>query len=125
MAAVVATGAEATIRLAPGVKPLSVLDRAHRIEGSATGASVIVHVPLGQFTRTERKTVLLKVALEATHDDQAPVGEVEVTYREIGAGSASKVTGVLAVPVGSGHQAATHRFLRCCDGGNRTAQTHE
>ncbi len=98
MAAVIATTAEAVIRLAPGVELVSVLDRAHRVEGSPS-EGVTVRVPLGQFTRNERKTVLVKVALKP-NDDKAEVADVEVSYRDVGAPVASKSTGTLAVAVG-------------------------
>ncbi len=97
MTSVVAMGAEAIVRLAPGVELRSVLDRAHSIEKTSDGR-VVVRVPLGQFTRGERKTVLLKVALKA-NDDVAEVADVDVAFRAVGAG-ATKATGTLAVPVG-------------------------
>jgi len=99
MASVVAMGAEASIHLAPGVKLVSVLDRVHRIDTASDG-TVTVHVPLGQFTRNERKTVLVKVALESS-EPEAKVGEAELAYREVGSTTFTKTFGVLAAPTGT------------------------
>ncbi|MBL8721552.1 MAG: protein kinase [Myxococcales bacterium] len=102
MASVVAVSTEAVVRLTPGIELLSVLDRTHKIEGNA-GDGFVVRVPLGQFTRAERKTVLLKIALKAS-EDKTPIGDVDLSFREPGDKVATLVKGRLAVPTGNDGQ---------------------
>ncbi|MGZ3455639.1 MAG: protein kinase domain-containing protein [Polyangiales bacterium] len=94
LGAVVADSTEASIRLAPGVQLLSVLDRAHRVDGDT------VHVPLGQFAKNERKTVLIKIAVRALEDGAIPVAHVDVVYRDLISSGAGKTSGELAIGVG-------------------------
>ncbi|MGZ5968216.1 MAG: protein kinase domain-containing protein, partial [Polyangiales bacterium] len=93
-AMVVAASVEATIRLAPGVQLVKMLDRAHRIEGST------IHVPLGQLTRDEHKTILLKVALSPAGVDRAPVCTTEIEFRDLLEPGLAHVRGELALLVG-------------------------
>jgi tRNA A-37 threonylcarbamoyl transferase component Bud32 len=86
----VATGVEARIELAPGVELVALLDRAHRIEGSA------VVVPLGQFARAEQKTVLMKVALAPHAQGAFPVCRIDVGLRSAPTAGAAKLGGELA-----------------------------
>ncbi len=98
-ASVVATHGEAVIKLAPGVKLVKVLDRMNRIDD--LGGQTTVHVPLGQFARSERKTVLIRIAVEPT-GTLAQLATVDLSYREVGASAMRVVSGSLAVPVGGG-----------------------
>jgi serine/threonine protein kinase len=97
---IVATNAEATIRLPAGVRLITVLDRANTVE--ANGAETIVRVPLGQFTRNERKTVLVKVAIDPAGETLAPVSSVQLAFREAGMSTVFvKSMGTLSAPVGT------------------------
>jgi Ca-activated chloride channel family protein len=107
LTSVLATGSEVAIRLAPNVRLLSVLDRANRID--TFGGVTTIHVPLGQFTRNERKTVLIKIAVDsggapgsaAGSVKAAKIADVSFTYKAAGASSLSTYGGSLTLPVAS------------------------
>ena len=88
-----ASEAEATIDLAPGVELDRVYDRAFRRNGSQ------VIVPLGSFAGAEVKTVLLKVRAPSGADGVVPVAEVDVAYHDAAGGSASHVHGQLSTEI--------------------------
>jgi Ca-activated chloride channel family protein len=73
----IASGAEASIDLAPGVELDRVLDRSFRRVGSR------VIVPLGTFDRSEVKTVLMKVRVPTRGDGAVPVANVEVAWKDL------------------------------------------
>jgi Ca-activated chloride channel family protein len=96
MSAVVATDAEATIHLQPGVEVVSVLDRKHTVSGST------VRVPLGQFTSGERKTVLLEIAVSPTMMGPLAVADVDVAYRDQATSADAHAKGKLSLLVATG-----------------------
>ncbi len=96
MSAVVATDAEATISLQPGVELVAVLDRKHSVSGST------VKVPLGQFASAERKTVLLEIAVTPATMGPFSVANVGLAYRDQAAGRDARVEGALSVLVATG-----------------------
>ena len=89
----VATSAEATIDLAPGVELVRVFDRSFRRAGNQ------VVVPLGAFSGAEVKTVLLKVRVPGGREGVTPVADVELSYRDLVSGSAGRCSGKLALEV--------------------------
>lgn len=89
----VASGAEVSIDLAPGVELDRVFDRSFR----RTGGRVLV--PLGTFATGEVKTVLLKVRVPAQAAGKAPVADVELGYRDLVANADAKCNGSLDVQV--------------------------
>jgi Ca-activated chloride channel family protein len=93
LATTVASGAEVTVELAPGVELDRVFDRAFRRAGNR------VSVPLGSFTSGEVKTVLLKVRIPSQKEGTALVADVNMTYRDLVADSDGRCDGRLAVQV--------------------------
>lgn len=91
----VATGAEATIELAPGVELDRVFDRTFRRSGNK------VIVPLGAFAAGEAKTVLLKVRVPAAQEGSVAVADVDLQYRDLVVDRASSCNGRLATFVTS------------------------
>ena len=89
----VATNAEATIELAPGVELSRVFDRSFRRSGNQ------VIVPLGAFSGTEVKTVLLKVRVPSGREGVAPVASVDLGYRDLVSGADGRCSGKLALEV--------------------------
>lgn len=89
----VASGAEVSIDLAPGVELDRVFDRSFRRAGGR------VIVPLGTFAAGEVKTVLLKVRVPAQGAGKAPVADVELGYRDLVANLDSKCNGSLDVEI--------------------------
>jgi Ca-activated chloride channel family protein len=87
----VASGAEVSIDLAPGVELDRVFDRSFRRAGGR------VIVPLGTFAAGEVKTVLLKVRIPGQAAGKAPVADVELGYRDLVANLDSKCNGSLDV----------------------------
>jgi Ca-activated chloride channel homolog len=94
LANAVATATEATIKLAPGVELITVMDRAHRKEGN------VVKVPLGQLVRDEKKTVLIKVAVSPKEPGLVPLCDVDVTYRDLLDNKDGATHGTLGVVTG-------------------------
>jgi Ca-activated chloride channel homolog len=89
----VASGAEVTIELAPGVELDRVFDRSFRRSGNR------ISVPLGSFSGGEVKTVLLKVRIPSQQEGTTLVADVNMTYRDLVADSAGRCDGKLAVEV--------------------------
>jgi len=96
MSAVVATDAEATIHLQPGVELVSVLDRKHTISGST------VRVPLGQFGSAERKTVLIEIAVTPAMMGPLSIANVDLAFRDQATSAEAHTTGALSVLVATG-----------------------
>lgn len=92
----IASGAEVAIDLAAGVELDRVFDRTFRRSGNR------VIVPLGTFAQGDVKTVLLKVKVPAQTDGKVAVAAVDLTYRDLAAGSDSRCAGKLALEVGDG-----------------------
>lgn len=92
----VASGAEVAIDLAAGVELDRVFDRTFRRSGNR------IIVPLGTFAQGDVKTVLLKVKVPAETDGKVAVAAVDLTYRDLAAGSDSRCQGKLALEVGAG-----------------------
>jgi Ca-activated chloride channel family protein len=93
---VVAAGLEARLELAPGVELLEMLDRAHRVEGRT------VVVPLGQLSRGEKKTALLRVAVDRPAGGPLPLCRVEVAMRGGPAGGITTLSGEIATVASEG-----------------------
>ena len=91
----IASGAEVAIDLAPGVELDRVFDRSFRRAGNK------VMVPLGSFAQGEVKTVLMKVRLRGQGEGEAPVAGVEMTYRDLVAGTEGRCEGKLGVEITS------------------------
>jgi Ca-activated chloride channel family protein len=89
----VASDAEATIDLAPGVELERVFDRAFRRAGSQ------VVVPLGSFSGAEAKTVLLKVRVPTGREGVTPVASVDLAYRDLVTGTDGRCAGKLGLEV--------------------------
>jgi Ca-activated chloride channel family protein len=92
----VASGAEVAIDLAAGVELDRVFDRTFRRSGNR------IIVPLGTFGQGDVKTVLLKVKVPAQTDGKVAVAAVDLTYRDLAAGTDSRCDGKLALEVGDG-----------------------
>ena len=92
----VASGAEVAIDLAAGVELDRVFDRTFRRAGNR------IIVPLGTFGQGDVKTVLLKVKVPSQTDGKVAVAAVDLTYRDLAAGSDSRCAGKLALEVGDG-----------------------
>ena len=75
--ALVASGTELVIDLAPGVELLEVYDRSFERRGHA------LVVPLGTFTEVETKTLLVKVRLSEALEGKLPVAEVHLSYDDL------------------------------------------
>jgi Ca-activated chloride channel family protein len=97
----VATSAEASIELAPGVELVRVFDRSFRRAGNQ------VIVPLGAFSGTEVKSVLLKVRVPSGREGVAPVASVELGYHDLVTGADGRCSGKLALEVVSDAAQAT------------------
>lgn len=89
----VASNAEAVIELAPGVELDRVFDRSFRRAGNQ------VIVPLGSFSGSEVKTVLMKVRAPRGREGLTPVADVDLTYRDLVSASDGRCGGKLAVEV--------------------------
>jgi Ca-activated chloride channel family protein len=89
--AMVASGATASIDLAPGVELVRVLDRSYSRDGSR------VDVPLGTFAPGETKTVLLEVRVPARQAGPLQVADVKLSYRDLVDAQAGARSGRLAV----------------------------
>jgi Ca-activated chloride channel homolog len=92
----IASGAEVAIDLAAGVELDRVFDRTFRRSGNR------IIVPLGTFGQGDVKTVLLKVKVPAQTDGKVAVAAVDLTYRDLAAGSDSRCAGKLALEVSDG-----------------------
>jgi Ca-activated chloride channel family protein len=91
-----ASGAEAQIELAPGVELVRVFDRTFRRVGNK------VIVPLGAFSGSETKTVLVKVRVPSDKEGQQPVADIDLTYRDHVADTDGRCGGKLVLAVADG-----------------------
>lgn len=89
-----ASGAEVTLDLAPGVELDRVFDRSFRRSGNR------IIVPLGTFAKDDVKTVLVKVRVPAQVEGKVAVAGVDVTYRDLVGSSDGHCGGKLALEVG-------------------------
>ncbi|HZF48665.1 MAG TPA: VWA domain-containing protein [Polyangiaceae bacterium] len=89
----VASNAEVTIDLAPGVELDRVFDRSFRRSGNR------VTVPLGTFASGEQKTVLLKVRMPARSNGEQALAGVELAYRDLIANTDTTCGGKLGVEI--------------------------
>lgn len=96
----VASNAEAVIDLAPGIDLDRVFDRSFRRVGNR------VIVPLGSFSGSEVKTVLMKVKVPVGRDGVLPVADVELTYRDLAGNQDGRCGGKLALEVVDASQAS-------------------
>jgi Ca-activated chloride channel family protein len=87
-----ASGAEVSLDLAPGVELDRVFERPFRRSGNR------VIVSLGTLAAGEQKTVLVKVRLPAGDVGQKPIADIELAYRDI-AGARATCTGKLGVEI--------------------------
>jgi Ca-activated chloride channel family protein len=89
----VASGADLSIDLPPGVELARVFDRPFQRSGSR------VTVPLGALSAGEQKTVLLQVHLPAGEPGLRPIAGVELTYRDLLANRPAACSGKLGVEI--------------------------
>ncbi len=89
----VASDAELSIELPPGVEVEQVFDRTFRREGSK------VIVPFGTFSAKQEKTVLMKLRVPADREGLQPVVDVKLAYRDLMQKNEGSCTGTLAVAV--------------------------
>lgn len=86
----VANGAEMRVELEPGVEVVRVFDRSFRREGNT------LVVPMGTFSASDRKTLLVKVRLPRGAAGDRPVAKVHMTYDDLVTGRAGRCDGALA-----------------------------
>ena len=89
----VASDAELSIELPPGVEVDQVFDRTFRREGTK------VIVPFGTFSAKQEKTVLMKLRVPADREGLQPVVDVKLAYRDLVQKSDGSCAGALAVAV--------------------------
>jgi len=89
----VASNVEATIELAPGVELDRVFDRSFRRAGNQ------VIVPLGSFSGSEVKTVLMKVRAPSAREGAVAVADVQLGYRDLVTSTDGRCGGKLGVEV--------------------------
>ncbi len=92
----IASATEAQIELAPGVELVRVFDRTFRRVGNR------VVVPLGSFSGSETKTILVKVRAPVDREGLQAVADVDLTYRDHVADTDGRCSGKLALDVTSG-----------------------
>lgn len=93
LTAVVASNAEATIELPPGVELVRVVDRTFRRSGNR------LTFPLGAVTAGEKQTILVQVRVPADREGPIAVADVDVTYRDHTTDRDERVGGKLATTV--------------------------
>ena len=89
LADTIATGAELTVDLAPGVFVEHVFDRPAVQRGSQ------MVVPLGAFAGTDRKTLLIRLRVPRGAAGERPVAAVRLHYNDLAEGSAGDCEGEL------------------------------
>ncbi len=94
----VASGAEASIELPPGVQLVRVVDRIFRREGNR------IIVPLGVLTAGEKKSVLMQVKVPTDREGEITVAGVDVKYKDHTTGNEGHCGGKLNVAVSSAGQ---------------------
>jgi Ca-activated chloride channel family protein len=91
----VATNAEMRVALAPGVQVLEVFDRAFRREGNT------LVVPMGMFTASDEKTVLVKVRVPRGAEGDRPIADVSLQFQDLVAGNTGNCNGKLEASLSS------------------------
>ena len=89
----VASDAEVSVELPPGVELVRVVDRTFRRSGNR------VIFPLGVFAAGDTKSVLMQVRVPADREGTAPVAEVDLRFRDHTTGSDARCGGKLEVAV--------------------------
>ncbi len=89
----VASDAEASVELPPGVELVRVVDRTFRRVGNK------VIFPLGVITAGDKKSVLLQVRVPTDREGQLTVADVSVTFRDHTTGADGRCNGKLTVAV--------------------------
>ena len=89
----VASNAEVSVELPPGVELVRVVDRTFRRSGNR------VIFPLGVFTAGDTKSVLLQVRAPADREGKIPLANVDLTFRDHTTGADARCGGKLDVAV--------------------------
>jgi len=89
----VASNAEASVELPPGVELVRVVDRTFRRVGNR------VIFPLGVFTAGDTKSVLMQVRVPADREGQVPVADIDLTFRDHTTNVDARCGGKLTVAV--------------------------
>ena len=89
----VASNAEVSVELPPGVELVRVVDRTFRRSGNR------VFFPLGVFTAGDTKSVLLQVKVPADREGTVPVANVDLTFRDHTTNTDARCGGKLDVAV--------------------------
>ncbi len=84
-----ATNAELTVELAPGVVLDHVFDRTFRRQGNQ------VIVPFGSFTATDSKTLLMRVRVPRGQVGERPIADIQLAYSDLVKGSQGNCEGEL------------------------------
>ena len=90
----IATGSEAQIKLAPGVRLINVFARAHSRQGDR------INVPLGTFAPGETKTVLMEIEVDKRAAGTSNVADVWLNYNDLAKDGPVTAHGALATIVG-------------------------
>ena len=112
----VASEAELTIALAPGVEVLEVFDRSFRREGDK------LIVPFGTFSGKQEKTILVKLRVPTDREGDAPVADLKLAYRDLVKKTNASCDASLALAV-KDSAAALDPFVAARLERSRTAQT--
>jgi Ca-activated chloride channel family protein len=91
LADTIATGAELRVELAPEVEVAQVFDRAFRREGNT------LVVPLGSFSTSDDKTLLVKVRVPRGSYGQRAIADVRLSFRDFVNGNEGSSQGKLAM----------------------------
>jgi Ca-activated chloride channel family protein len=115
----VASDAELTVDLPPGVEVDQVFDRTFRREGNK------IIVPFGTFSAKQDKTVLMKLRVPADREGLQPVVDVKLAYRDLLQKTDGTCSGSLAALVTDDASAQTDLdpFVAARLERSRTAQT--
>ncbi len=92
----VASNAEVSVELPPGVELVRVVDRTFRRNGNR------VIFPLGVFAAGENKSILLQLKVPSDKEGKLPVANVDLTFRDHVKGTDERCGGKLDVLVSAG-----------------------
>jgi len=112
----VASDAELTITLAPGVEVAEVFDRSFRREGDK------LIVPFGTFSGKQEKTILVKLRVPTDREGDAPVADLKLAYRDLVKKTNASSDASLALAI-KDSAAALDPFVAARLERSRTAQT--
>ena len=90
LVATVAKGAELSVQLAPGVALEKVFDRAFRQDGDR------VVVSMGDFTQSEKKSLLLKLRIPKGAEGRRTVADVQLAFQDLAENRKGECSGTLA-----------------------------